>query len=93
MLPMLCDPRFPNVLPEGTEDPIGVAAIQVPGGAPGCATFNPGPEARIGKHGWLGHCKVEVRVMTLFNSAMKMQPKPACDLDCSFLLWEVAAVL
>ena len=31
VLPMLRDPRFPNVLPEGTEDPIGIMAIRVPG--------------------------------------------------------------
>ena len=31
VLPMLRDPRCPNVLPEGPEDPIGIGAIRVPG--------------------------------------------------------------
>ena len=29
VLPMLRDPRFPNVLPEGPEDTIGILAVRV----------------------------------------------------------------
>ena len=94
LLPMLRDPRFPNVLPEGTEDNIGVVAIRVPGRntrvcqAPALALC-PGvleakPAEAIGRVG--------VGVYPLYpNPAAEREPQQVCDLNCSLGLGEEAA--